>query len=549
MTDKECVWQNRAYVWFLTVLPVVDQIEKGEIDMSQDNPGILHDATNSWNGYNHQGKIALFYAVDRITELLQGADNRKSGVDSLEKYFLEVEYTEDFSIGTFDEAGNRLYLTVHQVKDRQDVGLAKYESALQGLAVNLIRHPEAEGAFLHTTTQVSTSTKYGDFYETLSHYVKNVVWIDEQKQKAESSAKKKIKTLEENPKFTERAREARKQEILANLGAEQAQLEQMREKLLDLAGKDTALSKIRMFNYGTDEKGPFHCEKEEAKKYLKRSLENFYRMHNPDKEFMSGEAYVDKSYWYILEKLNDHVVFRSRNYSKTDVKRYLLLSEVYNWLTSDEIENMDEGYHIYYIKEAYYEYLNQFCNRCNNWDRCEECQASHFKKQLRSMKSPELKRFLFQTNPDVPHRVGPGHNHKFLQGNRIQNPFWYGLRTIPQKPEGFPEFITAKYVGRDKQTYLLTTLAVSADELFPEETINVICTEIYRNQKERDLNLEGGCLLSRGVDVKSLRDRVQSIAPDLICGDSNNILFDDPISIVPIKTFISTCMCEECEEL
>lgn len=42
---------------------------RGEM-MSKTEPGIMFDATNSWNGYNHQGKIALWYAIKKICELI-----------------------------------------------------------------------------------------------------------------------------------------------------------------------------------------------------------------------------------------------------------------------------------------------------------------------------------------------------------------------------------------------------------------------------------------------------------------------------------------------
>lgn len=114
--------------------------------MSKDNPGVLHDATNSWNGYNHQGKIALYFAVKEITKLIRDGSDRKANETLLGDYFLEVEYTEDFSVGRIKPGGILCYDTIHQVKDRQDTALSKYESAIQGLAVNMIRHPEVKTA-------------------------------------------------------------------------------------------------------------------------------------------------------------------------------------------------------------------------------------------------------------------------------------------------------------------------------------------------------------------------------------------------------------------
>ena len=48
--------------------------------MSTFNPGCLYDATSSWNGYNHQGKIAIWYAIHKINNLydtsLSTSDNK-----------------------------------------------------------------------------------------------------------------------------------------------------------------------------------------------------------------------------------------------------------------------------------------------------------------------------------------------------------------------------------------------------------------------------------------------------------------------------------------
>lgn len=88
--------------------------------MSQDNPGGQHDATNSWNGYNHQGKIALYYAVDEIIKLLEETGTPEAAEEKFQSLFLEIEWAEDFSIGKLTPDEEKEYWTVHQVKDRQD---------------------------------------------------------------------------------------------------------------------------------------------------------------------------------------------------------------------------------------------------------------------------------------------------------------------------------------------------------------------------------------------------------------------------------------------
>lgn len=60
----------------------------------------------SWENYEYQGHIALYIALERIHELLQ-----KKGYQDIQKYDLQIEGEEDFSIR---KSGN--YLTLHQVK-------------------------------------------------------------------------------------------------------------------------------------------------------------------------------------------------------------------------------------------------------------------------------------------------------------------------------------------------------------------------------------------------------------------------------------------------
>ena len=121
--------------------------------MSIKEPGIMFDATNSWNGYNHQGKIALWYAIGEIIKLIDPSISAASNRQMLLDYFLEIEYMEDFSIGR-KVSGSLRYSSVHQVKDREDTAIHTYESALLGLAKHLVDDPTITGAYLHLTSEI-----------------------------------------------------------------------------------------------------------------------------------------------------------------------------------------------------------------------------------------------------------------------------------------------------------------------------------------------------------------------------------------------------------
>lgn len=126
--------------------------------MSVNNPGIIYDATNSWNGYNHQGKMALWYAISEITQLYDPTITIDQNKAILNNYFLEIEYMEDFSIGK-TENGTDSYISVHQVKNRVDTNINEYESALLGLLSHLAEYPDIELAVLHTTAAINLSSK------------------------------------------------------------------------------------------------------------------------------------------------------------------------------------------------------------------------------------------------------------------------------------------------------------------------------------------------------------------------------------------------------
>lgn len=492
--------------------------------MSQDNPGVLHDATNSWNGYNHQGKIALYFAVKEITKLIPDGLDKDGNEALLGKHFLEVEYTEDFSIGRIEPGGVLCYDTIHQVKDRKDTGLKAYESAIQGLAVNMVRHPEVQNAYLHTTRELSDE-KGKTFEESVRDMVQNTAWIGEQEIKAQKK-KDPVKRQEEL-------------DWLAKVRAELPALWQ----------KPGELDKIRKYPYEMPGGGTRdHCSKEEAAEYLKRSLREFYGRHDPERDYKQSKEFVDKSYQYLLEKLNEHVVFRSKHYSDKKVQRHLPLSDLYGWLISDEIENMGEAYHLYHIKGGYLGYLNECCGRCKEEqeNHCEECRVPRFREMLRSMKPDAVKAFLFQTNPDVSSWIGEDNDHRFLQDERIEDPFWLGLRDIEDTLAESPGCNTARYIGADHRAYLLTTLAKRRRA--SKNEISRICTEIQQNRTDRELRFDGDCLISRDIDVESVQESALSIKPSDICGDSHNITASRKISIVSLDNFREEYMRKEHEE-
>lgn len=106
------------------------------------------DATNSWSGYNYQGKIALYYGIRKINELITIGK-----ACDIEKYAIEIEWKEDFSI-VYIEDEQRVYQSIHQVKAKENTNIYDYEDALVKLYQKVQKDRLISEAFLHVCREL-----------------------------------------------------------------------------------------------------------------------------------------------------------------------------------------------------------------------------------------------------------------------------------------------------------------------------------------------------------------------------------------------------------
>ncbi|MCB1177975.1 MAG: hypothetical protein KDK36_10385, partial [Leptospiraceae bacterium] len=86
--------------------------------MSLENTkSLTHDATPSWSGFNYQGKIGLYVALDYIIKHYNDPD--------FDQYSIEYEWVEDFSIKKGED-----YISIHQVKNKKDKNQSGYINAI-----------------------------------------------------------------------------------------------------------------------------------------------------------------------------------------------------------------------------------------------------------------------------------------------------------------------------------------------------------------------------------------------------------------------------------
>ena len=487
------------------------QRENGEKDMSKINPGVLFDACCSWNGYNHQGKLALFYAVQEITSLIHNDPSDTEDREKLKSYFLEIEYMEDFAVGKLDEEGNAEYISVHQVKDRKDTALSVYKSAIQGLAKHLIDEPSIKAAYLHVTRSLTLQKDFGEY---VSEMVTDTQWIAEHE--------KKIKSEEES---------VDKSEFLAVLAEMRSQFQAFPERQIE---------KIALYSYCIEGQKQNYCAEDQVSGLLKEILASFYRENfcGTDK---TSEKFINKSYLYMMGKLDQHIVERSLNYDayKSEKKdRRIHFSRIYDWLVSDEIGANGEDFYLYHIKERYFQLADNYCERCR--DRvggCRyDCQIPVFKDKLGTLSFSAIKTFLYRTNPSVIRKMDIDNYHLFLQESKIKKPFLKGLHNISEKITEEVIFDAVSYFGQDNNQYALTMIA--RDDSDDEDEDVEICTNIARNEEAYPLLMDYDCLISRDVVVQSIFSSNLSVAQDDSGRHGENIFHPKNVGIMTLDQFL-----------
>lgn len=331
--------------------------------MSKLNPGILFDASRSWNGYNHQGKLALYYAIQELTKLVLTGTSEATDREDLKSHFLEIEYMEDFSVGKFLANGDAAYVSVHQVKDRIETAPSAYKSAIQGLAKHLIDEPSIKEAYLHVTSQLTLQKAFGEY---VSEMVIDLQWITDH----EDKIKKKAATPENRA-------------ILAELGEIRKQYQ---------AFPKSQMTKIALFSYQIAGTNQTFCPEDQAGVLLKNALRSFYQKKFPGTD-KPGTSFAEKSYLYMMGKLDQHVVDRSLNYDayKAEKKdRRILFSQIYDWLISGEIGANGEDFYLYHIKEEYFQLADVYCEKCRrkNGSCRQDCQVPIFKDKPGALSFP-----------------------------------------------------------------------------------------------------------------------------------------------------------------
>lgn len=518
--------------------------------MSVNNPGVIYDATNSWNGYNHQGKISLWYAISEITKLYDSTISMDENKSVLSNYFLEIEYMEDFSIGK-TENGTDSYISVHQVKNRVDTNVNEYESALLGLLSHLAEYPDIELAVLHTTTAINLSSK------SLLEHVKGFASQPQYLVKTENEIINNRNKQEYRDKLTEckRGRPSTLKSNLKNaLLKKHSFFQDLTESNLDEAFdlylsdihaeksklsslSETQMNKISICKYTLNGTTMDYCPIESAVELLKSAIRSFYQKTLPSGHYKTQSNFVDKSTLWILGKLDNHIIERDLHfdlYKKGALDRRIVFLDIFEWLMSNDIDRSGSWYYLHYIKEDIFAKLERYCKVCPSHNvKCYNCDVTECKNKLGRMGFDEFKRFVHVTNPTVTGTLDIRTFADYLSPG-ISNPFAKGLRDIPQTFDSKRNAIS--YKDSENHQCALTTIVGEGSD----DDSALISSEILRNSNIYDLLMDYGCLISKDINISSIMEEEILQSPCFDPMQSEHIAHCNDVKVVSLDDFINS---------
>lgn len=492
--------------------------------MSKENPGVIFDASNSWNGYNHQGKLAILFAIKQILELYNNALTADENKHVLEEYFLEIEYMEDFSIGKQINGGREEYYYVHQVKNHATYVATDYDSALLGLAYHVEKMPGLKKAYLHATTEI-------DFKgEKLNDYIKNLISTpaelnkvltrietarNDKEMKESLYAKKKGRP--EN--FISKLKNALvedddSQKVLnaSNIDAALDALEIITKNQISAISSlsDEQINKINIYSYDIAGTKQAFCEVNQIESLIKDEIKSSIG-HIGLHPLWLNQRYIDNRYLFLLGKLDEHIIERNLNYPlymnrKKD--RKIKLDVILDWLTCDDIETADDNFYQFKLKENFTVYSNEYCNKCRD-RKCESCLMVSAINKIGEMTYEEMHDFLVLTCPSNSVGLSMETIPNYLSRTNIGNPFFKGIRDIHIPFEEDKQAIT--YIDRTTLQYILTTLVI--DEDFDDDA--KICSDIYKNKALYELLMDYDCFISKNMNCVSVLDEVKKLGKNL----------------------------------
>jgi len=471
------------------------------------------DATNSWSGYNYQGKVALFMTIKKINQLIS------VGTESeIDKYSLELEWVEDFSI-VKEENQKRVYESIHQVKAKANKRVWDYEDAIIKLFQKVKENDSIGKAYLHVIRELDLEGK--EWNDNVIQMIKQGTQIKESLKAFEEyrnannadkeAAVEKISKPGRNSDINMVVIECNKK----NFNYKKITIENI-DAILDIIIQTTGealslcvlgiseeiLDKIKLYSYTDTQE---YCPLNEIDEKIKAEIIEYWRVTNAHGWKLTDQNLAEQIFLCLQGLIDKHVTERHINYNKTEL-RDIEFVEFIKILNSDNPTKRCEAYYLYLAKRTLIQFCERYHEECyEEWDseqqregKCKQCEIDRLYDQLLEMPEKEIKEFVYLLNPDVQGDIDELGWVNYCERLRINNPFLTGIRDIEQTYGDNTKFVS--YTDAQKNTSLLT--AIRHDDT--NKALMRACRGIVTNPNLYQVLMDYKCLISKGLETDSV---------------------------------------------
>ena len=487
------------------------------------------DATNSWSGYNYQGKIALFVVLQKINDLIS-----KNKIDEIEKYCVELEWLEDFSILYKSDEGVQ-YRTIHQVKAKDKQNISDYGDALSKLYYKVARWRTIERAYLHVCKP--TDYKNAEWNDRVKELIINcnhikgiqnslVSYKDSLYKKEEiekiykpgrkSDINKLIKEYNEKYFHNRKITVDNVDEILDKILIDLQDEIELCEKEI----KDEDVKKIEMFTYPNHN---LYCGLKEIDSLVKEQIVEYWRNIGIETWKCVDQNFCNMIFLCLQGLIDKHITQRHVHYNKTD-KRSIEFSCIKEVLDSDDSITRCEEYYLYKIKEKLLILCEEYHNFCvDEWDTeeerevyCKKCEVHAFYEKVSQMSEDKIRDLIHAINPNILKKIDDMNWGDYCNEDRYRNPFFKGLREIDTLYEKDKDYIS--YIDKNKKMNLLTTVGNNEGS---KKALMRACGAIVTNPDLYEILMDYDCLISKDLEVNSIYEGAGDYLKDFKIEDNH----------------------------
>lgn len=274
------------------------------------------DASPSWNGFNHQGKIGVLVVLKMINDL-------KLSFNVCESYELELEWLEDFSVKKDND-----YISIHQVKTYNKTAPSEYKDAIWLLLAKVTDFPNIGKCYLHSTSKISNLDNLSTLLYGYKPPKKETTKSEAKEEGIETDKSKE----EENKKYwTPR---------------------QCHDYVKSTGKYQEIFAKFEVYTYENDCQ---HCHMDEVENKIKSQLSIFYKdnIKTPDQ--------LNRAYLHLLGLVDKHIRDRHINIQEghKSEKATINFQKIYELITAN-YELPSKEYITYQLRDRFTKLTNEY---------------------------------------------------------------------------------------------------------------------------------------------------------------------------------------------